>query len=226
MTCSCCSTVTGSGSAFLPAVRPHGHLTASPGHPRAAIWPTGLGEGCPPAPAMVTFLLSCWFSFSSSPHLRLLSSSAREASRSPWTVLCRLWFSFSSFRMRLEAHSFSSNTKDFLEAETQSRVRPGLPALHFHHLPPTLRWGRQVPTAWVGHPWVAWGPLRFTWCCQCPRVLQALRVPPLAQLGLFELKRKANYNKEAKADVKDCSLLEPSFDQAANPTLQLKDLRG
>lgn len=66
----------------------------------------------------ITFLLSCWFSFSSSTNFRLLSLEVKEASLSSWIVFCKLWLSFSSFSMRLEAHSFNSNTKDFLAVET------------------------------------------------------------------------------------------------------------
>lgn len=83
---------------------------------------------------MVTFWLSCWFSLSSSSHLRLLFCSARDVSCSPWVELWRLWPS-SSFRMLLEVHSFSSNS-DFLEAEVQSRVRTQIPGASISPLCP------------------------------------------------------------------------------------------
>lgn len=75
-------------------------------------------ESCICSCEQITFLLSCWFSFSSSTNFRLLSLEVKEASLSSWIVFCKLWLSFSSFSIRLEAHSFSSNTKDFLAVET------------------------------------------------------------------------------------------------------------
>ena len=161
-------------SALFPAAHPH--LSLSPYQPPDS----GPGwEGYPPArhspnpaPRRVTFLMSCWFSFCSSPHLRLLSSSARDASRSPWMVLWRLWFSFSSFRMRLEAHSFSSNTNDFLEAEAQSRVSPRLQlrARRIRHPMPWFEGLGRGPRGRLG------GLLHFTGYCHS----QCLQVPQTA----------------------------------------------
>lgn len=123
--CPSATPVAALDSAFLTAAQPHQHLGTPPGHLLARGFQT---------PPMVTFWLSCWFSLSSSLHLRLLFCSARDVSCSPWMVLWRLWLS-SSFRMLLEVHSFSSNS-DFLEAEVQSRVRTQIPGASISPLCP------------------------------------------------------------------------------------------